>query len=269
MNYPTKDHLHRAIYYNPRHPEMSHEQKLLVNRVVFNNRIITDKFKKKQLPTILQGYLYNSIDKAMSQGKFSPRQLDGESRSEIEVTNFLFQQQADSLGQVIQQSFDTHLKDSLAEGKSMGSGSKQASPDPSKRVSVLQALKNDKYAEFEEMVREKYHLMEDDFVNMSANKRERKLREMLESNPIIVFPDKGLVPVTGLPFFSIIEDNLKDITSDSMRSKKTAIPKKPPIDTGAVKKKPQDQEESGTSGATFDLGGIKGNANFFQHINQT
>ena len=130
--------------------------------------------------------------------------------------------------------------------------------------------KKDPFAEFEKMIKKKYHVSDDMYQNMSYYERNKQLKGLLEKNTILIFPKYGLTQLDGMPNFGVIYTDLKDMketTNKTPREQKLILKQK--TDTGLKKPDVSDSEEEDeekTGGATFDPKMFKGNSELYKHI---
>ena len=64
------------------------------------------------------------------------------------------------------------------------------------------------------MIKEKYGIAEDMYELMPREERNLHLRHMLECDNIIIFPDEKNEPRDGIPQFTIIYNDLKEIKNE-------------------------------------------------------
>ena len=69
------------------------------------------------------------------------------------------------------------------------------------------------FAQFDKMIKEKYEISDNMFENMSRQERNQKLKILMENENIVIFSDS--MQTDGMPQFSIIYDNLKDIGKEN------------------------------------------------------
>ena len=68
---------------------------------------------------------------------------------------------------------------------------------------------------FDQLVKEKYQILDNQFENMPRKNRNALLRDMLQTySNMIVFPSSKFQSEDGLPHFAIVEDNLKEIIKE-------------------------------------------------------
>ena len=102
---------------------------------------------------------------------------------------------------------------------------------------------------------------------MTRTKRNKDLKTMLQKETVVVFPDKFHHTLDGLPLFSIMMHDLKDLINDAPKviKEKVKIPNKPKLDMGRVKLKRKDFGEAFKM--TIDPKMFKGNVDLHQHMN--
>ncbi|CDW86812.1 UNKNOWN [Stylonychia lemnae] len=123
--------------------------------------------------------------------------------------------------------------------------------------------------DFEELIRTKYNIDNDAFMKMGYKERNQKLYEMLKQYQICVIPE--VENIDNLPFFSIIETSLKDMTKKSkLRRQETDLRNSPerrkskPIQQGnSPSKKAKHRQTS-----LLDPKNFKGNVELFRHLNE-
>lgn len=71
--------------------------------------------------------------------------------------------------------------------------------------------KRNPFEEFDQMIKEKYGIADEMYAHMSYKERNRRLREMLEKETILIFPNKGLSQIDGMPNFGIIYSDLRNM----------------------------------------------------------
>ena len=64
------------------------------------------------------------------------------------------------------------------------------------------------------MVKQKYGITDDMYLKMPNEERNKKLRELLEKETIIIFPKTDEKPTDGMPNFAIIFTDLKEMATD-------------------------------------------------------
>ena len=109
---------------------------------------------------------------------------------------------------------------------------------------------------------------------MSYRERNRKLREMLEDNTILIFPNKGLTLKDGMPNFGVIYTDLKDYVKQDEQDKKKKMNKKiilkPKTDTGLIKNENSDSDDDDNKkkGSTFDPSNFKNNIEVYKRMTE-
>lgn len=110
------------------------------------------------------------------------------------------------------------------------------------------------------------------FEKMSPEERNSHLKTLISPNKVIVFADDGKTTVDGLPNFSILFGDLKEIFSDKKADQKSVrqakIIRKPKLDMGLPSITKKDEEEQYGQSASQDPKRFKGNIDLQQHLNR-
>ena len=122
---------------------------------------------------------------------------------------------------------------------------------------------------FDKLVKEKYQLLDNQFEEMPRKNRNALLKDMLETySNMIIFPSNKLQAEDGLPHFSFVLENLKEIIKEErVIDFDSKYQRKPRVDMGIPPPK-AGQEQSARAGSTFDPKQFKGNADLQKYINE-
>ena len=135
---------------------------------------------------------------------------------------------------------------------------------------------------FERMIRNKYGISKKNFENMGYEERNKRLREMLKNDGIVVVPDDKPQFTDQLPQIKILSNNLKTIIGEDPNqlgtcptsplsgsgeaNKRQRMVRKPKVDMG-IPPRNQGEEATARAGGTFDPKNFKGNAMLFRYLN--
>ena len=111
-----------------------------------------------------------------------------------------------------------------------------------------------------------------DYAHMPPEERNSHLKKLLSPNKVIVFADENKTTVDGLPNFSILFGDLKEIFSNKKAEKQsvreTRIFRKAKLDMGLPNIKQKDEEEQYGQSTSQDPKRFKGNIDLQQHLNR-
>lgn len=114
-----------------------------------------------------------------------------------------------------------------------------------------------------------FEIMVPDYEKMPRTRRNKELKKMLQNQNIIVFPDDHIEPVDGLPGFSIMFNDLKDLIGkdEDKAPRKQKLIMKQPVDMGQPSVM-EDEVGEEKHNSQIDPSMFKGNVDLQTHIHR-
>lgn len=78
--------------------------------------------------------------------------------------------------------------------------------------------KRNPFEEFDQMIKDKYKITDDMYLKMSFKDRNKRLKEMLDKETILIFPNEDLSQVDGMPNFGVIYTDLREMIKETKQA---------------------------------------------------